>query len=436
MTVNNAPPQITWEFSPKQSNLLLYILNKSVRFMVIVAGRRFGKTHWACLVMLLWAWQRPNMKIWYIAPTYKQAEGIAWEMLKTLIPPEYIHKINETKLRMTLINKSVIELKGADEPDSLRGPGIDLVLFDEYANIKPEAWDVVRPTLMAQDPPGKAIFVGTPQGLNSFYDLYNSAFQLKNWKAFQYTSMDGGRIPEEELETAKREMDPRIYKQEFLASFESLTGRVYYGFNRQENVWDGVREIGTELFLGCDFNISPMTCVIGSRIHNQLHVFDEIVLQNSNSHEMAAAILERYGDRIASSNIERISAIQNRRSINVYPDASGNSRKTSAVVGETDFTILRRAGLKIFAPRANPPVIDRYNATNALLCNAAGDRNLLIHPRCVNLIKALDGLCYKKGTNVADKSGGHDHLTDALGYLIWGKFNVFKRGVNIQELIL
>jgi len=105
----------------------------------------------------------------------------------------------------------------------------------------------------------------------------------------------------------------------------------------------------------------------------------------------------------------------------VHPDPSGVARKTSAPVGQTDFHIIGEAGWKVF-PAKQYPLVDRINTTNAKLCDAQGQRRLLISPKCKNLIKALDGLTYKNGTKIPDKSSGLDHVTDALGYLLMGLF--------------
>jgi len=441
---------LDFALSTPQQTLYDALQEDECRYLVIVAGRRFGKTHWACVVMLKAAWKRPS-RIWYIAPTYSQAEGIAWLMLKSLIPREYIFKINETKLRMTLINKSVIELKGADKPDSLRGPGLDLVIFDEYANVKEEAWDVIRPTLMAQknqygEPePGKTCFVGTPdRGFDSFYDLYKKAETEKFWRSYHYTSEEGGRISSEQLALAKQQMSPDVYNIEMMGAWEQLSGRVFKSFSRPENIWDGVRDMGGKsILIGLDFNRGINACVIGCRCGTQLHIFQEYV-GAENTAELCKQILKDFKPLTSRTpEVEKwvsTPLADRARVIKIYPDASGNSRKTSAVAGETDFTILRRAGFKIFAPRANPPVIDRYNATNALLCNAAGDRNLLIHPRCTNLINSLEKLVWKKDSNVVQKNSGkrdYSHFCDALGYLIYfSGFNIYKRGLSIRELIL
>jgi hypothetical protein len=67
--------------------------------------------------------------------------------------------------------------------------------------------------------------------------------------------------------------------------------------------------------------------------------------------------------------------------------------------------------------------VDRYNAVNTLSCNAAGRRRLLVHPRATVLTKALSSFRYKEGTSLPDKTGGFDHITDALGYLVWSACN-------------
>jgi hypothetical protein len=112
------------------------------------------------------------------------------------------------------------------------------------------------------------------------------------------------------------------------------------------------------------------------------------------------------------------------RKVTVYPDPSGRSRKTSAVVGVTDFTILERSGFRVVAPSAAPPVVDRVNEVNGLSCNAQGRRRLFIHPRCKQLITGLEQLPYKEKTSLPDKSLGIDHHPDALGYLIHSEFPI------------
>lgn len=384
-------------FSPAQEEIFF----DESRFKVVVAGRRFGKTVLALITLLYKASNKPGSVNWYTAPTYRQAKQIAWKMLQYFAPPGLVTNKNETDLTMTFHNGSEISLRGADNYDSLRGVGLDALVLDEYADMEEEVWmEVLRPAL--SDKNGSALFIGTPAGFNHLYDLWLEADNKPDWKSWQFTTADGGHVPQSELEAARLDLDDRTYKQEYEASFASPTGRVYYEFDRLLNVSADLVDTNAELLCGFDFNIAPMSAVIGVKAGNQFHVIDEVTIQNGNTELMAEAIQHKYPNR-------RVLA---------YPDPSGKSRKTSSPAGVTDFSILAAHGFRVLAPNAAPLVVDRNNLVNAMLKNAAGDRRLFIHPRCKQLIKCLDGLTFKAGTSQPDKDMGLDHLPDALAYLI------------------
>src|SRR3990167_1411657 len=138
------------------------VFSDPARFVILSAGRRFGKTVLALIDLLSVAFAKEKSRCWYVAPTYKQAEMIAWKMLQDMVPKEAIRKKNEVKLEIILINGSEISLKGADNEDSLRGVGLDYVILDEYAGMKPNVWqEIIRP--MLSDRQGGALFIGTPK---------------------------------------------------------------------------------------------------------------------------------------------------------------------------------------------------------------------------------------------------------------------------------
>src|SRR6202049_2180276 len=170
------------------------------RFRVLVAGRRFGKTYLA-LVELCQAASVGSQLAWYVAPTYKQAKRIAWKTLKQMTKGYWASKPNETDLRIELVWGGTICLRGADNYDSLRGDGLDFLVLDEYASIASEAWtQVLRPALA--DKQGRALFIGTPKALNHFHELVERAETLPDWKAFQFTTAEGGNVTPQELESA------------------------------------------------------------------------------------------------------------------------------------------------------------------------------------------------------------------------------------------
>ena len=77
------------------------------------------------------------------------------------------------------------------------------------------------------------------------------------------------------------------------------------------------------------------------------------------------------------------------------------------------------------------PVRDRINAVNSKLCNGAGERQIIIHPKCKRLISCLERQIYKPGTSQPDKESGFDHLNDALGYAVSYLFPI-TRNFNTQ----
>ncbi len=223
------------------------ILNVLKRFNVFVCHRRFGKSVLTINLLVKWAVQnkRHNWRGAYIAPLYRQAEDIAWDYLRyyTSVIPN-IH-FDKSRLRCDLPNGSRISLLGAEDPGSLKGRYLDAVIFDEYAQIRPQVWpEVIRPTLV--DRKGWAIFIGTPQGHNHFHELWLNAslgfpdkitevrVKDENWAALMYKASQTKILDEEELAQARKEMSPEEYEQEFECSFEAALVGAYYGALMQD----------------------------------------------------------------------------------------------------------------------------------------------------------------------------------------------------------
>jgi hypothetical protein len=376
------------------------------RFKLLCSGRRFGKTYLCIARLIAWAVSKPGSLNWYVTANYRMAKQIAWRQLKAMVPSDICIKRNESDLSVELSNGSIISLKGAENADSLRGVSLSTLVIDEAAYVKQDAWEMVlRPALSDQG--GPAWFITTPAGLNWFHDLWEQAHQQDDWQTFSYTTIDGGNVPQEEVEAARRTLDERTFRQEYLASFETLSGRVYPDFS-DDNISDDIQDTGGEIYWGTDFNVGVMAGVLGSRVGDTLHIWDELAVKQSNTDEVCSLLKQRFPDR-------RIVA---------YPDPTGSARKTSAA-GKTDHDIIRRYGFNCISPKAPWAVKDKINATNWMIRTADGHMKLFIHPRCKHTIKALKNVTYKQGADdyVIDKSAGIEHWTDGLGYLILGAFN-------------
>jgi hypothetical protein len=391
------------------------------RFKILVTGRRFGKTFYTNFELVRGATERPGL-YWYIAPTLEQSRDYAWDLLKAMIPAAWLKsKPNETRLEINLVNGSRITLKGCDKPDSLVGRGISGVVLDEAALYKgDDVWTVsIQPALA--DKKGWAVFATTVRrGFRAqwFMDLYNKTKRGEkddNWKAFSFTTLEGDNVAPEEIERLKADMDPKKFRQEFLAQIEDDDGRVAVSFD-ESSIQDVGDDDSYPLLVGIDFNVDPFCAVVGVKVpvkegetsHNELHIFDEIELQDATTWDMAELLNEKYGyDRVKKA----------------FPDPTGNSRRTSGV-GVTDHAILRRSGITVVTPGRPWRIRDKITAVNTGLKDANGRRRVKINPKCEQLIRSLRNLMYDERTGLPDKTQGMDHFFDALGYLCLMQFNL------------
>lgn len=386
------------------------IAQSDARFRVLCAGRRFGKSILAIREMAKFA-RQPNKAIMYVAPTYGMARNIIFEPLKQKMRDlRWVKKINETRMEITLVNNSKIMLRGAENYDALRGTGVDFLVMDEMADIKPEAWsEVLRPTLSAQNPPGSALFVSSPKGLNHFKDLFDLGKTNDEWESWQMTTIEGGNVPPEEVEAAKRDLDAKTWAQEYEASFENYSSLIYWAFDLEESVQKWEPKELKQVMLFCDFNVNPIVGAVVVRTEYGLHIIDEIAIYGSNTDELAQEMRRRYP----------------KEQIIAFPDPAGAQNRTSAG-GKTDHSILQNAGFRVlFRPR-HPKVKDRINAVNSLLLNTNKERRLFVDPKCREVIKSLSRHAYKEGTMIPDKDNGLDHMSDAIGYGVEYLFPVTK----------
>ena len=203
--------------------------DKLKRFNVLVCHRRFGKTVLCINEILKKAMQNtlPRPRYYYLAPTYSMAKRTSWDYLKeyTNVLPNVTY--HETELRADLPNGARIQLLGCERPDSLRGLYIDGVVLDEVAQMPPRLWtEIIR--LALSDREGWMIAIGTPQGHNAFFDLYDYANHQEGWYAETFKSSETGIISDLELNEAKHLMPDEVYEAEFECSFDSAAlGSIY-----------------------------------------------------------------------------------------------------------------------------------------------------------------------------------------------------------------
>ena len=203
------------------------VWNDNTRFKVIAAGRRTGKSRLAAWMLIINALQSERGHVFYVAPTQGQARDIMWQTLLEL-GHSVIVGSHINNLQIKLINGSMISLKGADRPETMRGVSLKFLVMDEYADMKPDVWEqVLRPALADQK--GSAMFIGTPMGRNHFYELYKYADlgDDETYKGWHFSSYDNPLLDPEEINVAKKSMSSYAFRQEFMASFEALGSEMF-----------------------------------------------------------------------------------------------------------------------------------------------------------------------------------------------------------------
>jgi hypothetical protein len=307
----------------------------------------------------------------------------------------------------------------SDSIKSLEGFGRAWV--EEAQSISQRSLDLLLPTIRAEKSeiwfswnpdqptdPVDSFFNGKPEGAARVHVTYK----------------DNPFCPDVMLTEAKRleRADRDSYEHIWLGGyFLGGNGRVYSSFKNRPspegNIDEAVQDTGAELLVGMDFNVNPMSAVVSVRAGDTCLILDALEIQTSNTEEMAAELKRRYP----------------KRRIIVCPDPAGKQRKTSAPVGQTDFTILQRHGFEVRAPSAAPLVVDRINNAQAMYFDpATGRRRVRIHPKAKALVTGLSNLTYKEGTSQPDKKSGFDHICDATDYLLWQEFNVLATRPSVR----
>ncbi len=329
---------------------------------------------------------------------------------------------------------------GLDRPERAEGAPLDFVGIDESADVKESAWlENIRPSLSERG--GQAWLVGTPSGRNWFWELATKAQEDASELWSFHTWPSRTVLDPAEIEIARSELDERTFAQEFEASFLDVSGRVYYGFQREVHAAENLPYDPTvTLMIGFDFNISPGVAVfVQERPYQGRNpkvdraapiavVVDEVWIErDSNTPAVCRETIGRYNRHDGP--------------VEVYADASGGSGHTSQTDG-SDLVLIKKHLEPVFGsrlrwrvPHANPPVRSRINSLNSRLESADGKVHLLVDPSCRHVIQDLEGVCWSDSGDIDKKSSPMlSHISDALGYIAHEKWPLTGREAVVSQL--
>lgn len=419
------------------------VFKNNTRFRVISAGRRFGKTFLADAELKKFAARKKNAVCWYVCPSYKMAKRILWQVLKNSVPKEWVRHKNESDLMIVLKNGSSISLCGAENYDSLRGPGIDFVVLDEFAFMQIEAWNqVIRAAL--SDRKGHAMFISSPAGLNHFYDFSLKEVKLpgNSWKTWNFTTLDGGWVSAEEIEDARRELDVRTFEQEYLAKFVNFAGKVAYDFCKANYEHELYYNPSRELICGWDFNNAPGICAV---MQDQIMPgqYETVKIGNDiiKSQVLGTGVIGEVWIPQHSNTLLVCQKLYadwkgHQGPITFYGDPAGGQKKSSGVQG-TDWELIEnffkqtewRNRITYDIPRAHPSVRSRINAMNARIKSVDGIIRFMVDaaaaPHVVDDFERLTVLDGSSGEIDKKSNKQIGHLFDGVSYAIERRHPIF-----------
>lgn len=409
--------KIKLTFSPHPAQEEIAEAAATHKRVVVRAGRRMGKSSLSLNIVLREALTNPG-RYWIIGPEYKQTKSIYWRgLVDEYIPKGLIEKKNDNELILQLKSmvpgkSSIIEFKGSDREDSLRGAGLNGVVLDEYAFQKDSVWDkIVSPMLLQTG--GWAIFITTPNGVaNHFKKFWDDAVALeaegnKDWKTFHFTSYDykGPRWQEihKELDVERKRMTTEYFTQEYLAEFAKFTGLIYTAFDDKIHVQNFEVDEDWTFYRSIDFGATDPNAVsfIGIDRDGIIHIFDELYMGDLRTSELAEIIKQKSAHRYFVATYADSAAKQSIIDLGTYGIYCIPVKKNTTV-SETSNKNWIVAG------------IDRVQ-------QLLKDRKIIIHPRCKATIKEFMSYSWRKdrmGDAVNIPEDKNNHILDELRYFV------------------
>ncbi len=395
---------------------LVSAVSSGVRFPLVPAGRRSGKTERFKRFLVKQASATPGI-YFAAAPTHDQAKKIFWDDLKAFtLSSAHNRRPSESERIIYLPNGSEIHVIGLDKPQRIEGIPWTGGGIDEFADIKPHAWEAnILPALNTVNPTNPDYrawcwLLGVPDGLNHYYDLCQAAEtgQDPNFKVFHWKSAE--ILPPDVMQAMKRAMSEKQFKQEFEASFETASGRIYEDYGKWNHTDETIKP-HEQLMWMHDQNFTPLSSAVGVRRGNSLYLLDEIVLTSAVSKQSALEFVEKY------------KAHQNKHVL-IYGDPAGRAGEKhghasdytdiEGVLKDHGWTFTRRV------KKAHPAIKDRQNAVRAKIKTADGAVSLLVNPLSAPWChKGLSTVQLQEGSTFQeDQTNQYQHITTAIGYCV------------------
>ena len=411
---------------------LVAAVSNGIRFPVVPAGRRSGKTERFKRFVVKQAWKNPNEMYFIAAPTHGQVKKIYWDDIKKFsLSSTHEKKPSESELKIYLPNGSEIHLLGLDKPERIEGINWTGGGIDEIADIKSHAWEShILPALNTVNPTRPDYrawcwLLGVPDGPNHYYDMAEYAKNSGDpeWGLFHWKSSE--ILPPDVIASAKRQMSKKQFTQEFEASFETASGRIYEDYCSLNHTKATI-EKHEQLYWYHDFNYTPMSSGVGVKRGNDMYCLDEIILTSAVARQSAQEFVEKFKDH-------------DNKHVLIFGDPAGKAGEKHGHISDyTEIERILREGGWTYTRRVKPStrsIKDGQNAVRAKIMNAAGNVSLYVNTKKAPYThKSLSTCQLKKGSTFLEDDSEYQHIGTAIRYLVDYVWPVNGQGISSSKM--
>ena len=386
-------------------------------FPAYVGGFGSGKTAAAIARAIALKIKFPQQDIAYYLPTYPLVEDIAYRRFPELCErKEWPFKLNRSAKAIEFPGAGRIIFRTMEDPDRIVGYEVAHSILDELDTLKQDkaqhVWNKVIARNRQKCGAGNTVAVATtPEGFRFVYDRWVKR-QSPGYVLFRAKTEDNAaHLPAGYIDNLRASYSPQLLQAYLDGEFVNLTsGSVYAEFDRTLNASTERIQEHDPLHIGMDFNVSAGAAIVFVLRSGLPHAVEELT-GVFDTPAMIGLIKRRYPGH----------------AVYIYPDASGQSRKSNNA-SQSDLSLLRDAGFTVLSDSSNPAVKDRVLAMNRMI-HSEGIRRLRVNiDGCPGFTEALEKQAYDKHGE-PDKSNGLDHCIDAGGYFIAHKFPIISRTV-------
>jgi hypothetical protein len=395
------------------------------RFPAMVAGFGAGKTFAGISRCIALKVAYPKCSAGYYLPTYDLVKRVGYEGAQEILDAmEIRHRLVSSNRELHIAGCGKIIFRSMDNPSSIVGYKHADAIVDELDTLKTEdarkAWRKIIARNRQKKPDGARNTVAvatTPEGFMFTYETWQKDPKAaeKGYRIIRASTFSNAHnLPEDYIPSLQDSYPEALLRAYLNGEFVNLThGAVYAEFDRDLNASRETVQVGEPLHIGMDFNVGNMAAAVHVLRDGNPHAVDEIT-KGLDTPAMIATIQSRYHGH----------------AVMVYPDASGNSRK-SQNASESDIALLRAAKFTVCVNASNPLIRDRVLAMNSLI-HKGGERKYRVNPdKCPHLVESLEKQAYDKNGE-PDKSSGLDHIIDGATYFVAYKWPIRRPAMAIN----